>query len=216
MMTRANKNEAVAALHRERILSSSNELFIAKGYDKSTIDDISKASGYSRRTLYAYFSSKEDILHNIIANGLSGLKDEIESALDATEDFVSRFRGVFHAMHRYYLTQPLSAKKINSYSSVPGSSQLSDAACRIFAFGSEINTLLSAFVEEGITQGIVCRGINPLLSVQIFWSSASALFELLDAKSGYLTQTFGMPEDELLEYGFRQLANSILEEKIIK
>lgn len=64
-------------------------------------------------------------------------------------------------------------------------------------------------------QGIVRSDINPALSVQIFWSSASALFELVDAKSGYLPQDFGMPEDELLEYGFRQLANSILEEKII-
>lgn len=64
-------------------------------------------------------------------------------------------------------------------------------------------------------QGIVRSDITPALSMQIFWSSASALFELVDAKSGYLTQAFDMPEDELLEYGFRQLVNSILEEKII-
>ena len=41
----------------------------------------------------------------------------------------------------------------------------------------------------------------------------SALFELVDTKSGYLTQAFGMPEYELLEYGFRQLANSIWRKK---
>jgi len=62
-------------------------------------------------------------------------------------------------------------------------------------------------------QGIVRSDITPALSVQIFWPSASALFELVDAKSGYLTQAFGMPEDELLEYGFRQLANSIWRKK---
>ncbi|MCI5534047.1 MAG: hypothetical protein MR440_04665 [Firmicutes bacterium] len=142
------------------------------------------------------------------------MKDEIESALDATEDFASRLRGVFHAMHRYYLSQPISAKKINTSAPV-SASEKSDAVCKIFTVGSEINDALSSFISGGLVQGIVRSDINPALSVQIFWSSASALFELVDAKSGYLPQAFGMPEDELLEYGFRQLANSILEEKII-
>ncbi len=84
-----------------------------------------------------------------------------------------------------------------------------------FTVGSEINDALSSFISGGLVQGIVRSDINPALSVQIFWSSASALFELVDVKSGYLTQAFDMPEDELLEYGFRQLANSILEEKTL-
>lgn len=142
------------------------------------------------------------------------MKDEIESALDATEDFASRLRGVFHAMHRYYLSQPISAKK-NKH--IRTGLRFGKIGCRLqnFTVGSEINDALSSFISGGLVQGIVRSDINPALSVQIFWSSASALFELVDAKSGYLPQAFGMPEDELLEYGFRQLANSILEEKII-
>lgn len=82
-----------------------------------------------------------------------------------------------------------------------------------FTVGSEINDALSSFISGGLVRGIVRSNINPALSVQIFWSSASALFELVDTKSGYLTQAFGMPEYELLEYGFRQLANSIWRKK---
>ncbi|MGN1132406.1 MAG: TetR/AcrR family transcriptional regulator, partial [Ruminococcus sp.] len=52
-MGRENKNEAVATLHRETILNASEELFSKKGFEKTTIDDISKKSGYSRRTIYA-------------------------------------------------------------------------------------------------------------------------------------------------------------------
>ena len=82
-----------------------------------------------------------------------------------------------------------------------------------FTVGSEINDALSSFISGGLVQGIVRSNINPALSVQIFCSSASALSELVDTKSGYLTQAFGMPEYELLEYGFRQLANSIWRKK---
>ena len=59
-----NQKEAVAALHRARMLTAAEELFQQKGFEATTIDDISKASGYSRRTLYAYFVNKEDFLRD--------------------------------------------------------------------------------------------------------------------------------------------------------
>ena len=62
----ANRKEAVAALHRARIMTAAERLFSEKGYALTTIEDISKASEYSRRTIYAYYDSKEDILHHII------------------------------------------------------------------------------------------------------------------------------------------------------
>ena len=54
-MGRENKKEAVAALHRERILQASEKLFLRKGFAQTTVDDISRESEYSRRTVYAYF-----------------------------------------------------------------------------------------------------------------------------------------------------------------
>ena len=79
-MEQMSKKEAVAALHRERIMEVTEKLFLEKGYAQTTIDDISKAAEYSRRTLYTYYESKEDILHHIIEKGLRSLKADIENA----------------------------------------------------------------------------------------------------------------------------------------
>lgn len=69
-MGETNKKEAVAALHRARIMTAAEKLFSEKGYEQTTIEDISKESEYSRRTIYAYYESKDDILHCIIEKGL--------------------------------------------------------------------------------------------------------------------------------------------------
>ena len=58
-MCRENKKDAVAALHRERIMKAAEKLFSEKGFVQTTIDDISKASEYSQRTIYAYYESKD-------------------------------------------------------------------------------------------------------------------------------------------------------------
>lgn len=80
-MDQMSRKEAVTSLHRARIMTAAEKLFSEKGYAQTTIDDISKASEYSRRTIYAYYESKEDILHHIIEKGLRSLKTDIENAV---------------------------------------------------------------------------------------------------------------------------------------
>lgn len=47
---------------RQRILETAWGLFLEKGYDNTTVDEIIKACGISKGGFYHHFSSKEDLL----------------------------------------------------------------------------------------------------------------------------------------------------------
>ncbi|HEX4218228.1 MAG TPA: helix-turn-helix domain-containing protein [Acidimicrobiales bacterium] len=47
---------------RERILDVALDLFIQKGYDKTSLREIAEPLGFSKAALYYHFASKEDIL----------------------------------------------------------------------------------------------------------------------------------------------------------
>ena len=47
---------------RERILDVALDLFIEKGYDKTSLREIAEPLGFSKAALYYHFASKEDIL----------------------------------------------------------------------------------------------------------------------------------------------------------
>ena len=49
------------AVARE-ITEAASALFIATGYETTTIDDIARAVGMSRRSVFRYFPTKEDIV----------------------------------------------------------------------------------------------------------------------------------------------------------
>ena len=55
---RAIKADAVAA----SIVEAALNLFDQKGFDGVTVDEIASASGISRRSLFRYFATKEDIV----------------------------------------------------------------------------------------------------------------------------------------------------------
>ena len=49
-------------LVRDAIWDAAIELFDKNGFDETTVDDIAKAAGVSRRSFFRYFSSKDDLL----------------------------------------------------------------------------------------------------------------------------------------------------------
>lgn len=51
---------------RNRILDAAEELFITKGFDHTSTNDIMQKAGIARGTLYNHFKSKEDVLDGVI------------------------------------------------------------------------------------------------------------------------------------------------------
>lgn len=47
---------------REAIWDAAIDLFVNKGFNETTIDDIAKATGISRRSFFRYFASKDDLI----------------------------------------------------------------------------------------------------------------------------------------------------------
>lgn len=214
-MSRENKKEAVAALHREQIMSAAEQIFSEKGFAQTTIADISNISKYSRRTIYAYYESKEDILHHIIAKGLFILKTDIENALQSNDDFLKQYFAICNAMKKYQIECPHSLENVTgAKTNKLDLNNLSSAVTQIMSLGTEINMILAQFIESGKTKGVVLQEIVPMQTVYILWSSITALLTLVQTKGAFIAKSFSMSEDAYLEYGLKQIINSILEVRI--
>ena len=214
-MGETNKKEAVAALHRARIMTAAEKLFSEKGYEQTTIEDISKESEYSRRTIYAYYESKDDILHCIIEKGLQALKTDIENAANDNAGFTDAYRAVCRAMRKYRREYPYSLERLNR----SGDEEIwrtvkSDAVKNILRLGTEINETLEALIIRGQESGKVRKDIVPTLTVYVLWSSIDSLLALAGTKGKFICAQNGMTEEKFLDYGFRQIVNSILEVRI--
>ena len=214
-MEQMSKKEAVAALHRERIMEATEKLFSEKGYAQTTIDDISKAAEYSRRTLYTYYEGKEDILHHIIEKGLRSLKADIENAANDNVGFVEAYRAVCRAKSCYRKEYPHSLETLKR----SGTAEIerlaaSDTVKNILCLGMEINAILESLIVRGQKSGEVRKDIVPMLTVYILSTSLDSLLALVETNGKFICAQNGMTEDEFLDYGFRQIINSILEVRI--
>jgi AcrR family transcriptional regulator len=70
MTASAALQERKQQLVRTAIWDAATDLFVEKGYDETTIDDIALKSGVSRRSFFRYFSSKSDLMaHGVVGYG---------------------------------------------------------------------------------------------------------------------------------------------------
>ncbi len=79
---------------KKRITESGIVLFLQKGFDHTTLDEIAAAAGISRRTFFYYFTSKDEILLSLQSGIGEMLADAVRKApatskpLDAVRDAV--------------------------------------------------------------------------------------------------------------------------------
>lgn len=67
---------------REKILHEAQNLFQTKGYDRTGIRDIARACHCRQSNLYNYFTSKEQILYEIISSELTNLISNLKHLED--------------------------------------------------------------------------------------------------------------------------------------
>jgi AcrR family transcriptional regulator len=64
---------------RDAIFDAAIDLFAANGFDETTVEEVAKAAGISRRSFFRYFANKDDLLAQSVLNYGAVLAEAIEA-----------------------------------------------------------------------------------------------------------------------------------------
>jgi len=94
--------ERKKARQREAILQAGIELFRARGYEQTTVDDIARAADISQPTFYKYFPSKDAILRDF---AMTGAAQALDGLLTAEGSVELRLRQFFQVLATYVMSE---------------------------------------------------------------------------------------------------------------
>ena len=79
---------------KRKIFEASMKLFAKKGYEATSIEEITATVGVAKGTLYYHFSSKEEIFDFLIAEGIKLLQNSIDIKTSKYENYIDKLKAI--------------------------------------------------------------------------------------------------------------------------
>ena len=154
------------------ILETAERLFLAKGYTKTTVNDILKEIGIAKGTFYHYFKSKEEVMDEII---MRIIKEDVTKAKRIVSNPDIR---VLDKLFKILMEQSpksgdVKEKMIEQFHQ-PNNAEMHQKS--LVQSIIHLSPVLTEVLEQGIEEGIFSTPY-PQETIELLLSSAQVIFD---------------------------------------
>ena len=79
---------------KRKIFETSMKLFAEKGYDATSIEDITETVGVAKGTLYYHFTSKEEIFDFLVEEGIKLLQNSVDIKIAKYSNYLDKIKAI--------------------------------------------------------------------------------------------------------------------------
>ena len=155
---------------KRKIFETSMKLFAEKGYDATSIEEITATVGVAKGTLYYHFSSKEEIFNFLIEEGVKLLQNSIDIKTAKLDNYIDKIKAIvliqikIVAKYEDIITILLSQFWGNE-------ERNKKCQSHVYDYISQIEKI----VQEGIEKGEIKRGDTRAIASEIYGLICSTL-----------------------------------------
>jgi AcrR family transcriptional regulator len=142
------------ATRLEEVLQSAANIFFAKGFHATSIEDVARDVGMLKGSLYYYIKSKEDLLFQLLLAGIEDGDAFIAQQIDPEGDPVEQLEKAIRAQIDYIIQNRVQfGLFLHEFDSLPGKRQH-----KLIAVMSRYNSRFVELVRRGQEQGKIMQG----------------------------------------------------------
>ncbi len=155
---------------KRKIFETSMKLFAEKGYDATSIEEITANVGVAKGTLYYHFTSKEEIFNFLVEEGIKLMQNSIDIKTSKLSNYIDKLKAVV------LIEIKVVAKYENLITILLSQfwgKEARNQKCKqhVYSYISKIEDI----VREGIEKGEIKRGSPEAIASEIYGLICSAL-----------------------------------------
>ena len=155
---------------KRKIFETSMKLFAEKGYEATSIEEITATVGVAKGTLYYHFSSKEEIFDFLIAEGIKLLQNSVDIKTAKYSNYLDKIKAIVL----------IQIKIVNKYEDIITillsqfwGKEKRNQKCKDYVY--EYINKIEEIVKEGIDVGQIKKGSPKAIASEIYGLICSAL-----------------------------------------
>jgi AcrR family transcriptional regulator len=172
----------------QSILDAATKVFLAKGYTKTTMDDIALEAEITKPTIYQYFETKEQLYFSLMAPFIEELGKQLEEierdvAEGRYEDGARLVRDLFQNMYAAVQRFPYRFRIVQFFQQSGRIWEMSDSvSASLNARGKQNFERLRRVLSVGIEKGLLTE-CNIYALTDVLWGMFVGIVQLSDVKS---------------------------------
>ena len=196
----AERREEEKERRRAEILDAAQALYLEKGWDALTVDQVARSARLSRALVYVYFRDKEELLFAIGERAMHLLRDRFSEAAGRHARGLDQIEAIGRAYMSYAYEFPhyfdfCTRFQAHAVAVDPGSHE---GAC-VIAGDQVLGTVVGA-ITTGIRDGSIRPDVGaPTMLAVTLWAFTHGLIQVAMAKGNDLAR-FGVAIPELSDY----------------
>lgn len=135
----------------EAILSVSSKLFLEKGFDRISVQDIANKANISKGAIYHHFSSKEEIINAVLDSQVKDVEDKLKLWFNEADGFTARDKLIYALKKNIEEHEKYSANEIKTFAENSKSAEYIVAYMKICVETGA--ALLAEVIETGNVDG---------------------------------------------------------------
>jgi len=187
---------------RQQIIVAAKRIFSAKGFNKSTMEDIAEEAEISPGTIYIYFKNKDELYASLSIRILQHLNIRLEHVKNQNNlNDEQRIASLKDALYDIYDFDPLILINLFHLQSSESLKNLSpELLSEIKRLSQSSLKIMSDIFSEGISTGVFIK-TNPNALADIFWALFSGVIlweeskKIIDNKKDFLKPTLDIAFD---------------------
>jgi Transcriptional regulator len=204
-------------IKKRDIVDAAERVFFSKGYGNASMDEVAREAEYSKRTVYVYFNSKEQIYFEIMIRGYHLLIKMMEEALRerAPQNAVEELRLIFFNFFRFSIEHKDYFKAIMEYETKDpdaGAGIEDEAKDECYRLGELMFGFLVHALQRGVAEGSLRGELEIEKTALILWACTIGVFETGERKSQYMAGYHQTKPDVFVSDAFELIIRSICKE----
>ncbi|MCH3974214.1 MAG: TetR/AcrR family transcriptional regulator [Bifidobacterium tibiigranuli] len=201
-------------IRKRDIVDAAERVFSRKGFENASMDELAKEAEFSKRTVYTYFSSKEQIYCEIMIRGYRLLIGMIEGSRHARppQNAADELHAIFLAFFEFSRSRPDYCTAIMEYETTDSASQSrmqDESKAECYRLGEVIFGYLSRALRKGVAEGTLRGGLDTEQAAVLLWACTIGIYATGKKKADYLKHYHGIESDEFISQSFRLMMRLI-------
>ncbi len=176
---------------RKQILKAGEKIFLRRGVDNTTMEEIARSCELSKGTIYLYFKNKEELFTTIMMDALDIFIGMLEKNLTECQTVDDKLNMIWKTYLEFCRDKREYFQLMNSHSMGSHARFKIDITDKNLAFLSQTQKLFSVItdvLEEGQQVGVIRKDLDLMEFVVVFWSASNGVMAFMDHLASHDTE----------------------------